>query len=240
MSKNLPAKPDKKKQITEHVEQGTGKIPAKGGYYQTPGGSFEADAWRVQEEANKEKINTEIVLAEQTEDHVKVIARAHHPSGFYVEGIVNHDFDTIMSKKLMEMFKKILAGESITFGAKKHKRRIKVFNDEKNPFSIGENGKLIPDLYGEGVAKILDDMLRFRDISIRDATSKAMRIAQLKALNREWRDEDELKAEEQEVKDVNKGADVKKVNQETVDKSNLKAKDKAKQEQEKTKSSMRT
>jgi len=219
MGKNLPAVENKKKQIKEYVEQGTGKIPAKGGYYQTPGGDFEPDAWRAQTEANKEGICTEIILSEQDVKHVKVIARAHHPDGWYVDGIVNHEFNTVMGKKVMEMYKKVLDGKAITFGVPNRKKRIEVFKEKEPPFFMSDDGELIPNLEAMGTAKLLDDMLRFRDISIRDATTKAMRISQLKALNEEWRDEEEIKAEEQEVKDVNKGKEVIKVDQETVDKA---------------------
>jgi len=214
---NVPAVKSKEEKIKEHVEAGTGSIPKKGGYYEPSPGKFEPDAWRVQEEANEAKISTRIVKAEQNDWYSEVIAEATAPDGRVVQGIVHHDFNTIQAKKIMEMYKKVLSGKQIFWGEKGMRRKIEPFNDPKNPFRMSESGMMIPDLTGMGMAKIMDDMLRFRDFSLRDATSKAMRIAQQKALNEEWRDKEEIEAEEEEVKSVNKGKEVQKVTQEKVD-----------------------
>lgn len=213
----MPAVKSKEEKIKEHVEAGTGGIPKKGGYYEPSPGKFEPDAWRVQEEANEAKIKTRIVKAEQNDWYSEVIAEATAPDGRVVQGIVHHDFNTIQAKKIMEMYKKVLSGKQIFWGEKGMRRKIEPFNDPKNPFRMSESGKMIPDLTGMGMAKIMDDMLRFRDFSLRDATSKAMRIAQQKALNEDWRDKEEIEAEEEEVKSVNKGKEVQKVTQEKVD-----------------------
>lgn len=214
---NVPAVKSKDEKIREHMEAGTGGIPKKGGYYEPSPGKFEPDSWRVQEEANEAKISTRIVKAEQNDWYSEVIAEATAPDGRVVQGIVHHDFNTIQAKKIMEMYKKVLSGKQIFWGEKGMRRKIEPFNDPKNPFRMSESGKMIPDLTGMGMAKIMDDMLRFRDFSLRDATTKAMRIAQQKALNEEWRDEEEIKAEEEEVKTVNNGKEVKKVTQTEVD-----------------------
>ena len=220
---NVPAVKSKDEKIREHMEAGTGGIPKKGGYYEPSPGKFEPDSWRVQEDANEAKISTRIVKAEQNDWYSEVIAEATAPDGRVVQGIVHHDFNTIQAKKIMEMYKKVLSGKQIFWGEKGMRRKIEPFNDPKNPFRMSESGKMIPDLTGMGMAKIMDDMLRFRDFSLRDATSKAMRIAQQKALNEDWRDKEEIEAEEDEVKSVNKGKDVKKVTQQDVDKRTLKS-----------------
>lgn len=221
---NVPAVKSKSEVLREVIERGTGGVPKKGGYYEPAPGKFEPDAWRVQEEANEAKVSTKIVKAEQNDRYSEVIAEATTTDGTVVQGIVHHDFDTIMAKKIMEMFKKTLSGKQVFWGERGARRKIEPFNDPENPFRMSETGKMIPNLSSLGMAKIMDDMLRFRDFSLRDATSKAMRIAQQKALNREWREEEEIKAEEEEVKYVNKGKVVKKVRQKDVDKRNLKAK----------------
>lgn len=215
--KNLPATKDKEKSLKESLEHGTGRIPKKGGYYPVAPGKFEADAYRVQEDANERKLKTVIIRAEQTDRYAEAIAEAEAEEGVIVQAIVHHDFDTIMGKKIMEMYKKALAGKIITFGERENKKRIEVFKDLDNPFMMSETGKMIPNLTGQGIAKILDDMLRFRDFSLRDATTKAMRVAQLKALNKDWRDDEEVKAEEDEVKNVNKGKKIEKVSQSDID-----------------------
>jgi hypothetical protein len=214
---NIPAVKKKEELIREHMEAGTGRIPKKGGYYEPAPGKFEPDSWRVQEEANEAKISTRIVTAEQDGRHSIVIVEATAQDGRVVQGVVNHDFNTIMGKKIMEMVKKEMAGKHIFWGEKGMRRKIKPFKEGEPPFFVAENGEMIPNLTDQGTAKIMDDMLRFRDFSLRDATTKAMRIAQQKALNEDWRDEEEIKSEEDEVKTVNKGKEVKKVTQTEVD-----------------------
>ena len=215
--KNLPAKQGKSEVLREVIERGTGGVPKKGGYYEVAPGKFEPDAFRVQEEANEAKIQSRIVQIEHTDSHVLVVAEATRPDGVVVQGVVLHDFDTVMAKKIMEMFKKVLSGKQVFWGEKGQRRKIEPFEDPKNPFVMGENGKMVPYLSGMGMAKIMDDMLRFRDFSIRDATTKAMRIAQLKATNEDWRDIEEIQAEEEEVKSVNKGKEPKKKTQKDID-----------------------
>lgn len=213
---------DNNKAQKQKIEEGTGRIPKKGGYYNVgnlKNPKFEADAWRVQEEANDAKVRTEIIKTIQTGEYAEAIVRATPLDGESTDAIVHHDYDTIMNKKLMEMLKKELAGKNIFFGASGKRRKIQVFKDIAEPFIINENGKTIPNLTPEGMIKILDDMFQFKDISLRDAVTKAMRIAQLKALNKDWRDKEEIKAEEDEVKAVNNGKEVPKVDQETVDKT---------------------
>jgi len=232
MKKNLPASKGKSEVLREVIERGTGGVPKKGGYYEVAPGKFEPDAFRVQEEANEAKIKTRIVHAEQTDTHAMVIAEAERKDGVVVQGVVFHDYDTIQAKKIMEMFKKILAGKQIFWGEKGQRRKIEPFIDPKNPFTMSENGKMIPALTGMGMAKIMDDMLRFRDFSLRDATTKAMRIAQLKATNEDWRDIEEIESEEEEVKTVNKGKEPEKRSQEDVDKRNEEVREDAGTEEE--------
>lgn len=220
-AKNLPATGNE-----NNTPAQAGHIPKKGGYYSVAPGKFEADAWKVQEEANEAGISTEFIKQEQTNDHALVIVRAYSKDrSYYVEGVVNHDFEVIQNKKLIEMLKKEIGGKNITFGPNGRKKRIKVFADPREPFITTEQGKTIPNLTPEGTVKILDDMFQFKDISIRDATSKAMRIAQLKLLNKDWREKAEIQAEKDEVNAVNDGKEVPHVDQEVVDKQTAPKKD---------------
>ncbi len=230
--RNVPAVQSKSGALREAIEQGTGGIPKKGGYYEVGKGKFEPDAFRVQEEANDAKIKTRIVKAEQTETHALVIVEAERKDGVVTQGIVLHDYETIQAKKIMEMFKKTISGKPIFWGEKGQRRKIEPFMDPENPFRMNEHGQMVPNLTGLGMAKIMDEMLRFRDFSIRDAATKAMRIAQLKATNSDWRDYDEIEAEEEEVKTVNNEDEVKKRSQEDVDKWNKRDKKDASTEKE--------
>lgn len=217
---NAPSKLDDKLAQKKNIEKGTGRIPKKGGYYSVgsvKNPKFEADAWRVQEEANESRISTVIVKTTQTKDYAETIVRAIHPDGHYAEGIVHHDFNTIMNKKLMEMLKKQIAEDNIFFGPSGKRKKIEVFADLQEPYITNDRGESVPNLTPLGNVKILDDMFQFKDISIRDATTKAMRIAQLKITNEDWRDNAEIKAEIDEVQSINNSKQVPRVNQDVVD-----------------------
>ncbi|RLC81045.1 MAG: hypothetical protein DRI61_04465, partial [Chloroflexi bacterium] len=61
-----------------------------------------------------------------------------------------------------------------------------------------------PILSPEAKRKIYERFLRFRMFAVRDAITKAARRAQLKIMNKEWREEPEIEEEEREVKIVHK------------------------------------
>lgn len=167
----------------------------QGGMYKAAGNKEVPDARKTQNEANDKQIRSTIIKSEQTKDYAEVIIRATDPeTGHFVEDIVHHDFNTIQQLKALEMLEKEVTGGSIYFRG----NPIQVFQDINNPFTP----EGIPILTGMGTLKLLTEMTRFKNFSIRDATSKAQRRAQLKILNREWRDKDEQKAEREEEKQV--------------------------------------
>lgn len=226
-----------KKAVTEQVENGTGKIPKKGGYYKVGAGKFEPDAWRAQEEANEAGISIEIVHYEINDQYVEVHVIGKTKDGQTAPGFVHHNFQTIISQKAMELYKKELAGQNILFGAKDNKKRIQVFENIDHPFELTSDNNIKPILTGAGMAKLYDDFLQFKNFSIRDALTKASRIAQLKLTNSDWRDKEEIELEEKEVKEVENKDTAEKATQKDVDKKEAQKKarktkkDKAKKEE---------
>lgn len=192
---NLAVRNNNNQIVERKVE--SGPVNKRGGFY-TVAGKKEADSWRVQEEANDKKISTEIIEAEQTNEYAKAIVRAYYPDkAGYVEAVVHHDFKTVRELRIIDMLDKEL--EAVSRGSKP-----RIFKDPSNPFIWSESGEMIPNLTSRGQLHIMKTMLRFKQFSLRDATTKAMRIAQLKALNQEWREAEEIEEERKEVEEVAK------------------------------------
>ena len=108
--------------------------------------------------------------------------------------MVHHQFSVIRELKAPEYLEKQVSGKDIFFRGSP----IQMFQDLSQPFNTDGD----PILTGVGYLKLLTEMARFKNFAIRDATTKASRIAQLKLLNREWRDKDEIKSEKDEEKMV--------------------------------------
>ena len=165
-------------------------IPKKGGYY-FAGGEKTPDAWKTQEKANDKKLRTEVIVAEQTYDYAKAIVRAYSPNGWYVDDAVIHHFKTIQDLTAWDYYKKDL--EAVN----EHKDP-QYFEDIENPFD--NEGR--PNMTQAGRLALLNKMMRFKNFAVRDAISKAERRAQLKVMNKEWREEDEVMNELDEVRQV--------------------------------------
>jgi len=178
-------KPAKQKDTAPSTKEEERAPPVvhKGGYYEVRGESIE-DAWLVQRWANEAGISTEIVDKKQTSDYAYAHVRAVG-NGVYTEDVVWHDFSTSREVILWDKVKAL---------AKKGK---KVEYDE-----LGN-----PVLSPKDQADVIQRFVSFKNFAIRDAISKAARRAQLKALNKEWREEEEVEFEKEEVKRVaEKGA----------------------------------
>jgi len=169
-------------------------IVQDGSFYKA-GNKKVPDARRVQKDTNKRNISIEILQTEQTEEYAEVIVRAWLPGNSqYTDGVVHHQFNVIRKLKALEYLEKQVSGKDIFFRGSP----ILMFEDLSQPFN--KNGD--PILTGVGYLKLLTEMARFENFAIRDATTKASRIAQLKLLNREWRDKDEVQSEKDEEKMV--------------------------------------
>lgn len=169
-------------------------IVQRGGFYKA-GNKQVPDAMRTQKEANKKNIPIEIISTEQTEEYAEAVVRAWLPDhSQYTDDVVHHQFSVIRELKALEYLEKQVSGNSIYFRGSP----IQMFQDLSKPFN--KNGD--PILTGVGYLKLLTEMARFKNFAIRDAVTKASRRAQLKLLNREWRNKEEIKAEKDEEKMV--------------------------------------
>ncbi|MEL7669338.1 hypothetical protein [Methanobacterium sp.] len=170
------------------------KVVPEGQFYEVAKNKKAPDAVKVQNEANTKKIRTKILEKIQTNDYAEAIVRAYAPNGTYVDDIVHHDFNTVMQLKALEYLSRQVQGKVIFF----EKKKIQMFQDVTKPFTPDGSPILTP----EGFLKLLTDMARFKNFSLRDACTKAQRRAQLKVLNQEWRDNEEIKAEKDEENQV--------------------------------------
>ena len=172
----LPAVPTPKREIQ------TKAFEKRGGVYKV-GGHEEPDAWLVQQWANQAGVSTEIIEATQTTEYAKAIVRARMGEQFVDESVI-HVFDTHKESIALEIIEKM---------EREGKKPIEGWDDEGRPI-----------LSPEAKRKIYERFLRFRMFAVRDAITKAARRAQLKIMNKEWREEPEIEEEEREVKIVHK------------------------------------
>jgi len=145
----------------------------------------EPDSGLAQQWGNQAKISLRIMEpTEQTSDYAKAVVRATLPDGQYIEECIIHYFDVSRERIVFETIEKML---------EEKKKPIEGFDDEGRPI-----------LTPEAKYRAYKRFIKFKDFAIRDAITKAGRRAILKLLNREWREPEEIEAEEQEVKMVHK------------------------------------
>ena len=152
------------------------------GHFYHVSGKMVPDAWKVRQWGNEKNISTEIVAAFQNEKCAHATVRAIAPTGQHIDATVYHDYE--IAKELM-MF------ELIERYAKKGKSVIEGYD---------EDGK--PQLTPEAKRDLYKRYIRFKSFALRDAVTKAERIALLKILNKDWREEEEIESEMREVREV--------------------------------------
>ncbi len=170
----MPQLPAVKREVQENI------FEARGGVYQVAGHQ-EPDSWLVQQWANQAGVSTEVREAIQTDEQAKATVRAYLDAQF-VDATVIHHFN---------VSKELIAFEIVEKMEKDGKKAIEGYDEEGRPI-----------LTQEAKYRIYKRFIHFRNFAIRDAISKAARIAQLKILNKEWREEEEIEAEVSEVKMV--------------------------------------
>ena len=166
--------PAVKREIQEKI------FERKGGVYKV-GGHEEPDAWLVQQWANQAGVSIEVREAIQTDEQAKATVRAYLGAQF-VDATVIHHFS---------VSKELIAFEIIEKMQEKGEQAIEGYDEEGKPI-LSQKAKY----------RIYKRFIHFRNFAIRDAISKAARIAQLKILNKEWREEEEIEAEASEVRMV--------------------------------------
>jgi len=150
------------------------------------------NAFAASEEANRRGLCTQIVDSGRTKDLVWGQVRVLDPkSGQYREDRVSHERETFMLLKAWE----------------DANSQARYFKDTPLIIGIQENNmpQLDPELRIKGKPAPLWltlEVMRAWSFADRDAITKAERRAQLKILNREWREDDEINLELEEEKAV--------------------------------------
>jgi len=176
----LPATPSQRG-IQEVQEK---EFKPRGRMYRV-GDHEEPDSGLVQQWGNQARISLRVMEpTEQTSEYAKAVVRATLPDGQYIEECIIHHFEVSKERIVFETIEKML---------EEKKKPIEGFDDEGRPI-----------LTAEAKYRAYKRFIKFKDFAIRDAITKAGRRAILKLLNREWREPEEIEAEEQEVKMVHK------------------------------------
>jgi len=163
------------------VRQKVKPFEKRGGTYEVEGHE-EPDAWLTQCWGNEAGINIEILdQTRQTEDYAMAVVRAHLGNQFVDEAVVHY----------FSVSKEIIAFEVIEKMLKKGENPIEGYD---------EDGK--PILSQQAKYRIYKRFIRFKNFALRTAISMAARRAILKIMNREWREEEEIEAEEREMRMV--------------------------------------
>ena len=148
------------------------------------------NAFAVSEEANKRRLCTQIMDSGRTKDLVWGHVRVTDPAtGQFREDRVSHEKETFVLLK---------AWEDANSQAKFQKGLIIGIADNSMP-------ELNPDIRIKGMPAQLwltMQVMRSWSMADRDAVTKAERRAQLKIMNREWRDEGEIVLEQEEERAV--------------------------------------
>jgi hypothetical protein len=160
---------------------GTMKLQKKGGYYSVAGHK-EPDAWLVQQWGTEAGVTLTIKYAEQDDESAKAVVRAQL-GDMFVEAAVVHYFKTTQD---------VITLETIDVMERRHKKPIVGIDPDGHPL-----------LSTETLYEIYKRLIRFKNFSVRDAITKASRIATLKILNQDWREPEEIEAEAAEVRSVN-------------------------------------
>jgi hypothetical protein len=148
------------------------------------------NAFSVSEEANKRGLSTQIMDSGRTKELVWGHVRVTDPAtGQYREDRVSHEKETFVILK---------AWEDANSQAKFQKGLIIGIADNSMP-------ELNPEIRIKGMPAQLwltMQVMRSWSFADRDAITKAERRAQLKMLNREWREDDEIVLEQEEERAV--------------------------------------
>ncbi len=143
-------------------------------------GKERPDAHKIQQIANERKISIELIEAEQTDDYCQVIVRGILGKQC-IDAVVHHDYKTEYQLKAMEIIKK----------------NPEILDHYEGTTPIIKEGSKVKqgDQFIDAKYYLVHTLLSFKKFSLRDARTKAAANAEAMLLNRDWRDEDEIKSE---------------------------------------------
>jgi len=199
-AKQEPGKSTAKKKTDTEIEDtinlAKAKKIAKGGEIYKARGKETVDAKLAQQMSNEHGISIDVVRTVQTDDYAEVVVRASL-GDVHIDAVVHHDFKVEFMLKTLE----IVAGNPEILD---HWEGMEPVIKEGAKIKINEYGR---DTFKDAKYFIVHTLLSFKKFSIRDARSKATRIAELALLNQDFRDEDEQRSEEDEKKLVQESID---------------------------------
>ena len=153
----------------------------------------QSSAWLAQKYANENVINTEILEWKKDREGLWVKMKATDPkTGQYVIEVLDIVIEEAFEKIGIDLVDRII--RKAPRGAKK----TPILADLKNPFTKDDEGRIIPNLTPRGQIKLTKELVHFRYYSLRTAQTQLARRLQLKLLNKEWREEEEVKQEQRE------------------------------------------
>ncbi len=182
-------------ELDEKIERAKARrfVEGQGDFYKVRG-KERPDAAMIQKLANESGISVEITKAEQTDKyaHVEVMGIF---GDLRVPAVVHHDFNTEFMLKTMEIIE----------------NNPEILDHYENTTPVIKEGAQIKQGSDFVDAKyyLVHALLSFKKFSLRDACTKAMSIVELKLLNQEFRDEDEIASEQGEKELIEKKKGVK-------------------------------
>ena len=195
MAKNLPAKNKNKGVVTQNAEEVEHNIK---GYSYLAGGKVEPDGWSAQKFGNENGIVTETIDFFQDNEKAWAKVRATDPkTGQFVEDVVQFIFIDVFNKKVVD-----LVDASIK-KAPRGATKTPLIKDLKNPLLMDKDMNIEANLTPRGQLHIIKQMVSFKYFAIRTAQTDAARRAILKILNKEWREDEEIKEEKKDRDFVN-------------------------------------
>jgi hypothetical protein len=192
MEEKLPVKQEPTKvpakktdaEIDEMIELAKAEkfLKGQGGSYSVSGKN-RPDSAMVQKFANAADISSEILFAEQTKDYAHVVVRGHRGNK-YVDAVVHHDYETEFQLQTMEIVKK----------------NSEILDHYEGLIPVLKEGATIKlgDKVADAKYHLIHTLLSFKTFSLRDATTKAMNIVQMKLLNQDAREPEEIASEQKE------------------------------------------
>lgn len=186
-------------EIEERINREKARRFARGqGDFYKVSGKERPDSAMIQKLANETGISVEILEAVQTEKFAHVVVRGHLGAQ-YLDAVVHHDFETEFMLRTMEIVQKnpqILERYDGTTPVLKEGAKIKMWEDGKE---VQKDAKYY----------LVHALLSFKKFALRDCCTKSSAIVQLKLLNQDARDEEEIKSEQAERELVEKSKGMK-------------------------------
>ncbi len=179
-------------------------LPNKSGMYTvTEGGKSKEvpNTWTVQVKANEGQLSTDVIKWQQDKDGFAVVTRAWNKEHtYYVDDLVEMNFEIARQKCIMDEIDRFRKAEEKA-------RRGKYPNKLKNPLAgIADDGS--PVLTQDASYAVWKRWVQMKFFAGRICTTKSASRAQWKMLSKDFREDEEKRAERTEIAMVNPDAKI--------------------------------